>query len=429
MAGGNMFNFRALPTALAILLLTPLTAYAVSLTLNGSGADLQMDNTQAVYASDSNGVPVLNTEVGMRAPGGGIVTEVGVPSMMPDGRVIFGAETQPKDLNLKARWNIFIGNADAVPSHRIITALNPKAITGDCVPAFKGDPYPVADMDENIAFISTVPHGRDALFFYSHGTLACMTKAGDKTIEGHEIAVLSFGSAQIGEGGQVVFTGFLGDSAKPAQHHQALLLASIGAPVSELAVEGEYGPNHTLYQRPFGLPAALPTARGIMVAFTAKTPSGAALFLYSDGSMARILPTGTLTSLGPVTFLSAGRPGLMADGTTAVLAGCARIPAIFRLTRQRLDLRIERGQLTPFGTELESLGDPVLTASGAMFVGATDTDDREKLYVLSPDDAFFEVGESELIYRIAMGAQKHHSIFTGTLSVNQHGDFAYLGGR
>jgi len=429
MTGGNMFNFRALPSALAILLLTPLTAHAVSLTLNGNSADLQMDNTQAVYASDSNGMPMLITEVGMRAPGGGIVTEVGVPSMMPDGRVIFGAETQPKDANVKARWNIFIGNADAVPSHRIITALNPKALEGDCVPAFKGDPYPVADMDENISFISTVPHGRDALFFYSHGKLACMAKAGDKTIEGHEIAVLSFGSSQMGEGGQVIFNGFLADGAKPAGHRQALLLASMGGRVTELAVEGEYGPNHTLYQRPFGLPAALPTPLGIMVAFTAKTPSGGALFLYSGGSMARILPTGTLTSLGPVTFLSAGRPGLMADGTTAVLAGCARIPAIFRLTHQRLDLRIERGQLTPFGTELESLGDPVLTASGAMFVGATDTDDREKLYVLSPNDAFFEVGESELIYRIAMGAQKHHSIFTGTLSVNQHGDFAYLGGR
>ncbi len=429
MAGGNMFNFRALPSALAILLLTPLSALAVSLSLNGNGADLQMDNTQAVYASDSNGVPLLITEVGMRAPGGGIVTEVGVPSMMPDGRVIFGAETQPKDANVKARWNIFIGNADAVPSHRIIAALNPKALDGDCVPAFKGDPYPVADMDENIAFISTVPHGRDALFFYSHGKLACMAKAGDKTSEGHEIAVLSFGSAQMGEGGQVAFTGFLGDSAKPSGHHQALMVASLGRGVTELAVEGEYGPNHTLYQRPFGLPAALPTGLGIMVAFTAKTPSGGALFLYSNGSMARILPTGTLTSLGPVTFLSAGRPGLMADGTTAVLAGCARIPAIFRLTHQRLDLRIERGQLTPFGTELESLGDPVLTASGAMFVGATDTDDREKLYVLSPNDAFFEVGETEFIYRIALAAQRHHSIFTGTLTVNQHGDFAYLGGR
>jgi hypothetical protein len=424
-----MFNLRAFPAVLAILLLSPLSAQAISLSLNGNSADLQMDNTQAVYASNSNGVPVLITAIGMTVRGGGTVTEVGVPSMMPDGRVIFGAETQPKDANIKPRWNIYIGNADAVPSHRIISALNPKALGQDCTPAFKGDPYPIADTDEDIAFISAVPHGRDALFFYSHGKLSCMAKAGDKTSQGHEVAVLSFGSAQVGDDGQVVFTGYLGDSNNPAGHHQALLLASPTGGITELAVEGEYGPNHTLYQRPFGLPAALPTARGIMVAFTAKTPSGAALFLYSDGSMARILPTGTLTSVGPVSFLSAGRPGLMADGTTAVLAGCARMPAIFRLTHQRLDLRIQRGQLTPFGTELESLGDPVLTASGAMFVGATDTDEHEKLYVLSPDDAFFEVGESEFIYRIAMGAEKHHSIFTGTLTVNQHGDFAYLGGR
>ena len=424
-----MPKFRALAAALAILIAMPMSARAISLSLNGDSADLRNDNTQAVYSSDSNGSPVLITAVGMRAPGGGVVTEVGVPSMMPDGRVIFGAETQPKDTNIKARWNIFIGNADAIPSHRVLAALNPKALVGDCTPSFKGDPYPVADIDENIAFISTVPHGRDALFFYSRGKLTCMAKAGEKTNEGHEIAILSFGSEQMGNLGQVVFTGFLGDSGKPAAHHQALLVATLGRGVGELAVEGEYGPNHTLYQRPFGLPAALPAPTGAMVAFTAKTPSGAALFLYSGGSMARIMPTGTLTSLGPVTYLSAGRPGLMADGTTAVLAGCAHIPAIFRLTHQRLDLRIERGQLTPFGTELESLGDPVLTASGAMFVGATDTDDREKLYVLSPDDAFYEVGEPESIYRIAWGTSRHHSIFTGTLTVNQQGDFGYLGGR
>jgi hypothetical protein len=428
-----MPNFRALPFALAILLLAPLSAHAVSLSLNGNGADVQLESTQAVYASDGNGVPVLITAIGMPIPsraGGGVVTEVGVPSMIPDGRVIFGAETQSDNANLKPRWNIFIGNADAVPSRRIISALNPKALETDCTPSFKGDPYPVADLDGDIAFTSTVPHGRDALFFYSRSKLACIAKAGDKTSDGHEIAVLSFGSTQIGDDGQVVFTGFLADNnSKPAAHRQALMLVSPARGITELAVEGDYGPNHTLYQRPFGLPAALPTPRGIMIAFTAKTPTGGALFLYSGGSMARILPTGTLTSVGPVTYLSAGRPGLMADGTTAVLAGCARIPAIFRLTRQRLDLRIERGQLTPIGTELESLGDPVLTASGAMFVGATDSDDHEKLYVLSPDDAFFEVGESEFIYRIATGAQKHHSIFTGTLTVNQHGDFAYLGGR
>ena len=429
MAGGKMPKFRAWAAAFAILIAMPISAHAVSLSLNGNGADLQNDNTQAVYASDANGVPVLITAIGMRAPGGGLVTEVGVPSMMPDGRVIFGAETQPKDANVKARWNIFIGNADAVPSHRVITALNPKALAGDCTPAFKGDPYPVADIDENIAFISSVPHGHDALFFYSHGKLSCMAKAGEKTHEGHEIAILGFGSAQMGDPNQVVFTGFLGDSDKPTGHHQALMVATLGHGVTELAVEGEYGPNHTMYERPFGLPAALPSATGVMVSFTAKTPTGGALFLYSGGSMARIMPTGTLTSLGPVTWLSAGRPGLMPDGTTAVLAGCAHTPAIFRLTHQRLDLRISRGQLTPIGTELESLGDPVLTAAGAMFVGATDTDEHEKLYVLSPDDAFYEVGEPESIYRIAWGTPKHHSIFTGTLTVNQQGDFAYLGGR
>jgi hypothetical protein len=425
-----MMKFKAFAPALAILLAAPLNAHAVSLSLNGTGASLQMDATQAVYASDSNGVPTLITGIGMPAPEGGKITEVGVPSMMPDGRVIFGAETQAKDVNIKPTWNIFIGNADAVPSHRVITALNPKSFVGDCTPAFKGDPYPVADMDGNIAFMSMVPHGRDALFFYSHGSLNCLAKAGANTNEGHQVAVLSFGSPQMGDGGQVVFTAFLGEAkSTPAGHRQALLIASPRHGVSELAVEGEYGPNHTLYQRPFGLPAALASPLGTLVAFTAKSPSGAALFLYSGGSMARVLPTGTLTALGPVSYLSPGRPGLMADGTTAVLAGCAHIPAIFRLTRQRLDLRIQRGQLTPFGTELESLGDPVLTASGAMFIGATDSDDHEKLFVLSGDDAFFEVGETELIYRIAMGTSRHHSIFTGTLTVNQHGDFAYLGGR
>ena len=48
-----MFNFRALASSLAILLLTPLSAHAVSLSLSGNGADVQMDNTQAVYASDA----------------------------------------------------------------------------------------------------------------------------------------------------------------------------------------------------------------------------------------------------------------------------------------------------------------------------------------------------------------------------------------
>jgi len=427
-----MNKLRVLAPAIGLLFATAFNAYAVSLTLSGtSGASLEMDGAQAVYASDSGGTSQLVGAVSMPSPDGGRITEVGVPSMMPDGRVIFGAEVQPQSMNIKARWTILIGDADAKPGHRLTSPLNPKAMVGDCVPAFKGDPYPIADSDGTIAFMSLVPHRREALFVYSHGALTCLAEAGKKTNEGHEIAVLGFGSPQMGDDGEIAFNAFLTDNSgkDPGAHRQALLLASKKVGVTELAVEGEYGPNHTEYMRPFGLPSALSSPLGLTVAFTAKTPTGAALFLYAGGTMSRVLTTGTLTALGPVSYLSPGRPGLTADGTAAVLAGCARTPAIFRLSRQRLDLRIQRGQLTPFGTELESLGDPVLTASGAMFVGATDTDDHEKLYVLSGNDAFFEVGDTELIYRIADGESHHHSIFTGTLTVNQHGDFGYLGSR
>ncbi len=433
-------KFRVVAPALLAILLWTVDAHAVSLTLQGTGAAGEPNAAAAVYASDSAGVSRLITAVDEPTPDGGIFTEVGVPSMMPDGRVLFGAESKAGNFN--PVWAIYIGNADAAPGRRVTTAITINSQQGDCAPSFRGDPYPVADADGNIAFMSSQTHARDGLFFYSHGKLGCIARAGSLTNEGHEIAVLSFGSPQIGDAGQVVFNGYLNISAdkksdadkkaapQAQAHRQALLMASANGGISELAVEGELGPNRTRYARPFGLPVALASPLGTMAAFTAKTESGSALFLYSAGTMARILPAGTLTSLGPVSYLSPGRPGLMADGTTAVLTGCAQIPAIFRLARQRLDMRIARGQLTPFGTELESLGDPALTASGAMFVGATDSDGHEKLFVLGGDDSFFEVGGAELIYRISIvGGIHHHTIFTGTLSANQHGDFAYLGGR
>ena len=435
-----MKKVNVLAPALALLLGTALNAHAVSLTLSGNSASVQMDDAQVVYGSDSSGTSQVITAVGLPSPDDGKVTEVGVPSMMPDGRVLVGAEIQPNKPNLVAHWNIYVGDPDAFVARRVMAVIPPKALTsGECTPAFRGDPYPVADADGNIAFISAQAHGHDALFIYSHGKLTCPVKAGQKTNEGHEIAVLGFGSQQMGESGDVVFNAFLSSTpANPAKdsketppviHHQALLIYSPKAGVSELAVESEFGPNHTEYQRPFGLPAALPSMTGTLVAFTAKTPQGGALFLYNHGTMTRVLATGTLTSLGPVTYVSPGRPGLMADGTTAVLAGCTRTPAIFRLSRQHLDLRVSRGELTPIGTELESLGDPVLTASGSMMLGATDTDGREKLYMLDGNDAFFEIGEPEYLYRAALTVHHHHSIFTGTLSANEHGDFTYLGGK
>ena len=414
--------------AFAILIGLAVQAHAITLSLSGEDAEAARSSSQALYGSDASGASVLVTEIGLPAPDGGVFSEVGVPSMMPDGRVLFGAESTLKDG--KAHWAIYTGNPDASALTRVRPAIDPKH-GGTCNPLIDGDPYPVADANGLIAFMSHMPDKHDALVTYGGGTMNCLVRAGDKTNPGHRIAVLSFGSPQMAGNGEVVFNAWLDDSAAttPAAHRQALLMASTAGGINELAVEGDKGPNNTQYKRPFGLPAAtFSSTDGTMVAFTARTPSGAALFLYRGGAMTRLLPTGVVTPDGPVSYLSTGRPGLMPDGTTAVLTAIARIPAIFKLSHQSLALSLQRGQLTPFGTELETLGDPVMTASGAMFVGATDTDDHERLYVLDGDGAFFEVGGPEIIYRIAL-TQHHHSIFTGTLSVNQHGDFAYLGGR
>ena len=92
-----------------------INAGAVSLTLEGAGTDVSVGNSQALYASDSTGRAVPVTAVGMPAPDGGKISELGVPSMMPDGRVVFGAEVTTKGergSTDRQQWEIFIGNPE-----------------------------------------------------------------------------------------------------------------------------------------------------------------------------------------------------------------------------------------------------------------------------------------------------------------------------
>lgn len=423
---------RVLLPMLALLAGCAIEAHAISLSLQGNGgAGVEPGAAQALYGSDRQGKATLITSVGAVAPDDSTVTDVGVPSMMPDGRVVFAAETT--DSKGALRWSIYYGIPDAPLERRVVEALNLKNSRDDCRPELRNDPYPVADAQGSIAFTAAGGPGREALFLYSRGAISCLAYPGMKTLEGHEIAILSFGSPQMGIDGEVAFIGYLksnDETPEGKSHRQAILLASARKGVLALAVEGELGPNRSRYERPLGLPTAVASPEGTMVAFTAKTPSGGALFLYRSGAVARILPSGTVTRLGPVSYLSPGRPGLTPDGTTAVLAGCARIPAIFKLQRGRLNLSLQRGQITPIGTEVESLSDPIMTAAGAIYVGATDSAREERFFVLGPDDSFYEVGEPGIIYRIATSSEgRRHTVFTGTLSVNQHGDFAYLGGK
>ena len=201
------------------ILALSVNAYAVSLTLEGVGASVSVGTSQALYASDSSGQAVKVVAVGAAAPDGGKFTELGVPSMLPDGRVVFGAETVTKGEHGstdRQQWNIFIGNPDAAPDHRVM-ALEVKSRPAWCNPVFHGDPYPVGDADGQIAFMSALGSQRDGLMFYSHGALSCLAETGSKTNEGDEIGVLSFGSPQMGDNGEVVFNAWL----KPSDRHPA----------------------------------------------------------------------------------------------------------------------------------------------------------------------------------------------------------------
>ncbi|HYA35391.1 MAG TPA: hypothetical protein VEF03_07220 [Candidatus Binataceae bacterium] len=424
-------KFKAAAFALALTVGVSAKAHAVSLSLNGAGASFEGSNSQVVYASNSAGDPVVITSVGTKVLGDGEITELGVPSMMPDGRVIFGAEVTSKGKDQKSArhpWAIFIGDPEARPERRL-SALEIKNKSMACDPVFHGDPYPVGDSDGRIAFMSALGRGRDGVMLYSHGSLKCVAETGTRTLEGDRIAVLSFGSVQIGAHGEVVFNAYLNNPDQPdGKHSQALLVATAGG-ASEIAVEGRSGPNGAEYLSPFGIPAAITSPQGTLVAFTAKIPSGTALFQYDGTGVSRVLTTGTNTALGPVSYLSPGRPGLMDDGTMAVLAGCAREPVIFRLDHGHLNPSLERGQLTPLGAVLNSFGDPVLTGTGSMFVGATDSEGREQVFVLDGNGGFFELGSPEGLYRTQYVPAREHSIFSGTLSVNPQGDFTYLGGK
>src|SRR5205807_134678 len=127
----KMGSRRAILAAiLGLFLFVPVTALAVSLTLEGAGTGVSVGTAQALYASNAAGQQVSVVAVGQRAPNGGKVTELGVPSMMPDGRVLFGAEVSrqgEKGSTDRVGWGIYIGDPEAPADRRIAPALDVKS--------------------------------------------------------------------------------------------------------------------------------------------------------------------------------------------------------------------------------------------------------------------------------------------------------------
>jgi hypothetical protein len=415
--------------AAVTVLVWTVTASGFVLSLQGlDSAGLNRQVGQVLYASDARGKIVPVASIGVTQFGGEQIDDLGLPSMMPDGSVVFAAELNAPGVS--PHWDIFIAKSTDSPPFRLRRLLDSVHVRPGCSPVLRVDPRPTASESGEIAFIAGEASGKDTLFLYSKGSLSCLARAGDYTTQHHQIRVVGFGSQEPAGKGIVALNAWIGPDANAPQsaERQSVLLAS-SAGVREVAVQGQLGPNRTRYDS-FGLPRAVSSSDGLQLAFVSNTPSGEGLFLYHGGEMTRVLTTGTLTALAPISHLSLSRPALTPDGKMAVLASCARLPAIITIRDGRLSLPIQRGQLTPLGTEFEWIGDPLLTDAGALYLGASDSDGSNKIFVLSPAGGLFVPGSSGVIYQIAYN-QPHHdyagSPIANTLCVNARGDFAYLG--
>jgi len=415
------------------ILLTAASAGAVTLTLNdlesaSSGTDL----TSTIWASGYGGAPEKIATVGGVAPGGGTFTDMGVPSISPEGIVIFGAEVTSTDGN--ARWEIFRGDPTAPLGQRVVRAMEKNAASPGCVPNLKLDPYPVAGANGAIAFIAPEAGGSDALFRYAVGELACPTRTGDRTASGHILKMMHFGSAAMAPSGEIAFIGRIYDRGGDAQRnsHLAMMLAPAHGPIREVAMADSRGPTGARNLRDFGRPAVVSTRRGPIVAFTATTSSrsrarGYGLYVFRSGKIVEVLTSGDQTPVGRVSFLSNGRPALSGNGSIAVCGASGDRRAIFSIRYGHPVVVITPGQATGAGSQIVTFGDPVVSATGRIMIGITDDDDRNLLYALAPESVMRisipPAPEGELVS--GLGPQ----IFAGTLVINEAGAFAYIGGK
>jgi hypothetical protein len=400
-------------------------AQAVVFRLGGPDgvAGVDMTSTSALYASGHDEVVILIAQLGANAPGGDVFEDLGVPSISPEGDVVFGAETLGQDQ--RPRWDIYRANAGAPSNQRIVHVLDNAMVPDDCYPDFKVDPYAVAGANGVVAFLAPEASGKDAVFRYQNGRLSCVARIGDHTAQGHTLKLLYFGSADISDNGDLAFLARVEGVGVHGVERAVLVTIEGNSSPREVAREGDAAPGGGRFGPSFGRPAIVRSPFGNLIAFTNQNSSVSTAYISSAGRLARSLRTGTRTELGTLTYISQGRPGLLPDGTLIISGASKDRSALFKAKDNELTLIKRQGDLTQFGTRLETFVDPSVTSSGLVYLGGHDDRGAERLFV-------FESGNGlpipiEASADVLAASPWMPPFFPGTLAVNQRGDLAALG--
>jgi len=412
-------------SSLMALALVVMASPASAVVFNMGGPDpgsagVDMSSTSGLYASGRDGAVTLIAQLGAVAPGGDVFDDLGLPSISPEGDVVFGAETIGQDK--RPRWDIYRANAGAPGNQRIVHLLDGATISGDCRPNLKTDPYAVAGADGVVVFLAPEASGKDAVFRYANGSLSCLARIGDRTAQGHTLKVLYFGSADIAGNGAMAF---LGRVEYRGVEKAGVITLDENSSMQEVAREGETAPGGGHFGPNFGRPAIVRSSFGDVIAFTNRESRINTVYISSAGRLSRSFRTGTHTKLGTLTYISDGRPGLLPDGTLIVTGAMHDKYAVFRAKDGELAPIKRQGDLTNFGTRLEGFVDPSVTSSGLVYLGGHDDSGQQHLFAFKSGGKLQVPAEASA--DVSTGGRWMPPFFPGSVDMNQRGDLTALG--
>ncbi len=386
------------------------SANAVTLGLDGSTSG----STDVLYALDRHGREVKIAQTGSAGPDWVVVEDLGMPSVALDGTVLFGAA---REWNHQLRWSIFVAEPDSGLVFRVEV---PTSSEGGSALDMEADPRPQQTSDGGIVFLAHESAGDDALFKLSHGKLKRLVRTGDRLPDGRTVRVITFGSVRPESQGGIAFLGYLEPGG------QAEMMVSESGAITVLALQDIQLPNSEHF-RSFGLPSSTVTTDGPVVAFTARTDRGASLFAFEHGSLHKVLSQSASCGLGHIDYLSPSSPGLNDEGALVVLGRCSGTMGIFLVKRGTAESVVSADQATDRGPRFDRLGDPTFS-KGAVFFGALTADGAT---------SFFNVFNGKITEFVPTvmpkrdiadrGSSNRHTIEVVSVSINQHGQIAYLG--
>jgi len=403
----------------AAALSTMSTALAFMLTMGGAGGP-RVETASVLYATTSDGQIKKVLDAGTRVAGGGVIADFGNPAIASDGSLIFGALLQ---FDKRVEWRIL--RADSMDSSRgrIEELFKVAATMEGCRPLIKSDPRVAIGSDGSVVFVASDERGRTTLFRVANGQLACDLRAGERTVEGHVITNLGFGTAQVSDDGSVVLLASLAASSREAQSsdtRRAILLAGRGGIVKVVAREGDRAPDGRNYGSDFGPPAIANGGTNLLVAFTNHDHLRSALFVGRPGHLTCGLITGAETSAGPITYLSNGRPSLAADGSVAFEGASGERSMILDVRAGEAFLVASEGDRIGNLHTITGLADPTLMRNGRVYVEAADQALRNGAY------SFSTSGGNSAASSNAKLLSRDIDVFPSTLAVDRTRGLAFL---